>query len=211
MKKNMLLSLIALSLLGCASTTPPTKLEQALFTTTTNYIPKIVVVTNLVTIDIPLYRTNEVGVTQITTNHVTYEERQTNYTTQEQYTLTPKSSIKTGAQVGGALVNVVAPGWGTIISTGALALLGIWGHIRSAQRGKVAATVIQEVETVREFIKTLPDGANYDQAIVTFLKDHQVEAGVATSVMKILANKTNSDEARGAVDAITQEIKTATS
>lgn len=209
--RNILGSLlIAVLLTACASTTPPTKTEQALYNITTNYTPKLVIVTNTVVVDVISYRTNEVGITQLVTNKVAMNRTEEKTVQVPDYVYEAKDSTKTVAQLVGTGVNAIAPGVGTIVSTAMLALLAAWGHWRGNKNKTVATTVIQELEAVREFIKTLPDGSNYDQAIVTFLKDHQVETGVATQVMGILTKNISSTEAKGAVQEINDEIVTAT-
>lgn len=198
MKILLLFSLpLALSVTSCklfgTNPAPPSKVEQAVFNTVTNYVTVERPVTNVVTtvVQIPVQTTNTVNQVIVTTNTVT--QFATNVTqvtvTNEEYTLTPKPVTTTLVQSAGTLGNLAMPGVGTLASNAVLLALGIWAQWRSTKRQATSVTLTQEIEAVREFIKTLPQGVKYYTAITKFLQDHQVEAGVAQQVIDILTKE----------------------
>jgi hypothetical protein len=190
----ILLSIIIVA--GCATTAakPPTPIEQGIFTTITN---TVVVEKPVIT---PVYVTNSVGVAQVIwqTNTVTM--------TNVGYTMTVSPATQATIQTGATLVNTFAPGIGSMVGAAILALLGGLGWLRSSKIGAgqatTAAALAQEVETLRAFIKSVPNGEKYDQMIVSWLQAHQMEAGVASQVLTLLSDKVSNPEAKAAVDAI---------
>ncbi len=183
-------------LAGCANTTPPTRVERLLFDTVTNYVT--VMKTNEVVVPIPVYKTNVLALTvtneqnlvlvsysNIITKSFVYETNQVPAPALEaQYALAPKAPIAAVASIGASL-----PGPWALGFQGALALLAGWGHLRSRAKGTTAATLVDELQVVRTFIQGLPNGVAYDEAVVSFLKDHQAEAGVVTQVVNMMASK----------------------
>lgn len=204
---------------GCsmfgANPKSPSKVESQLYNTVTNYVPQIVTKTNYVNVEIPMVfaRTNEMNVISWLTNTVV--ETRTNTVTETNqvpaYTLTASDNAKVLASGIGAGANAILPGSGDMITMGILALLGIWGHARSYKKGTVNDTLAQEVESIREFIKTLPSGTNYDNAITSWLQSHQVESGVAQQVLNVLANSVSNPEAVAAAKEISATIAVASS
>jgi len=189
------LALLLGTVIGCAAlSSPPTAAEHLAYDVVTNYVdvPVIKQVVEVVTV------TNTIGQTVTETNRV-YE---TNIVSQPVYDLTPKAAVTAGIQTGGAALNVVAPGIGSMVSAGLLALLAIWGHIRGYNGANTSQSLAQEIETMREFISSLPNGAKYDTAIVQFLQSHQMENGVAQSVLKILNNNVSNPDAKAALTEI---------
>lgn len=187
----------------------PSAFEQNLFTTVTNYVDVVRshTVTNFV--EVPVYKTNEVGQIVTATNIVPQYEIVTVTNTIPQYSNTTKPEVKESIAGAGGFINTFFPGAGSIISTGLVALLGAWAQLRSSKRKSTAIALAQEIETVRQFIKTLPNGTNYDVAITKFLQDHQIEAGVIDQVLAVLGSHVNSDEAKGAVNFIDDAVKAA--
>jgi UDP-N-acetylmuramyl tripeptide synthase len=104
------------------------------------------------------------------------------------------------------MLNLFAPGIGTIASSGLLLVLGIFAHLRgvgnTAAANNTSATLAQEIEALREFIQTLPSGAKYDTAITAWLQQHQLQAGVATQVLGLLGNEVSNPDAKAAVTEI---------
>lgn len=76
-----------------------------------------------------------------------------------------------------------------------LGLLSAWGKLRSYK--KTGGVLAQNIEAIRELVKTMPDGQKYDAAIVQYLEKHQMEAGAANKVLAILEQYVDNDKARG--------------
>lgn len=190
--------------------TPPTKLERAIFDVVTNYVTitrtNEVVVPKVV--EVIVQTTNTQNQTILATNLVNLfvTNPVTVLVTNEQYDLIPKESTRTIVSGAGAVSNIAIPGSGGIITAGVMAVLGIWAQWRSVKRQATSVTLVQQLETVREFIKTLPSGEKYDDAITRWLSDHQVETGVAKQVIDILTKETSTDQARGAAIDIKAKV-----
>lgn len=211
-KTTLLLPLILIA--GCtmfgANPKAPNTVENGLYDVLTNQVAKQIQVTNVheVTIEVPVFRTNELNQVVWQTN--TVQQNITNvssaWVTNDAYTLTPKESTKAGVAVVGTAVNTFFPGVGTMVSTGLLAILGAWGHARSWKRGSALGAITQEVETTREFIKALPNGQHYDDALVQWIQDHQAELGVANTVVPIIDRNVSNPEAKVGAQEIIDTI-----
>ena len=191
-----------LTFAGCQSTsaqigaTPsaPTKVEQFLFDTETNFTPKVTVVSTVQTL------TNSAGIAETSTNTAL----ETNLV--PVYTQTVKPATTATVEAAGAALNVVMPGVGSMVSMGVLAVLGLWAHLRSRKNGDTSAVLAQQVETMRTFIQTLPNGTRYDTAITAWLQSHQLETGTASTVLKLLETKVSNPDAQAAVKEIAATI-----
>lgn len=197
------------SLIG-ANPSAPTSVEKTIFTVKTNYVDVVVLKTNLVTTYEIVTKTNEVGIPSSVTNVVTVTNVQPVIVPTPTFTLTPSDTSKAVVQTGGGILSTFYPGVGGMVASGILALLAVWGRMRSTKLGNTAAAVAQEVEALREFIKSLPQGAQYDSAITAFLQAHQVEAGVTKEILQILANDVSNQEAKGAAQELLGTISAAT-
>ena len=83
-------------------------------------------------------------------------------------------------------------------------MLSVWGWARSSKNYSTAANTAQVVETLREFIKQLPNGTKYDSTLTQFMTQHQAEAGVVNQVLTILQNEvSNPDAKQAAVELVT--------
>lgn len=220
MKKILLIgaSTLLLAMTGCATlsslfgATPsaPSKVEQALYVIQTNYVDQVVTTTNTITFAeahiVQVTNVNNEVVTQ--TNVQTVIDHQLVLQTNQVavYTQTTAPATVATVQGIGAATNAVAPGVGTMISTIGLGLLAFWGHLRSWKRGTTANVVTQEVEALREFIQSLPNGTKYDAVITAWLQSHQVESGVATQVLAILDKSTDNTEAKKAAESISATL-----
>ena len=203
------LVIVGCSLLG-ATPTAPTALESKLYDVQTNYVPVPVMVTNQVQTTNTVTLTNTVTQAVTVTNVVVSTPVVTTQTNETPtYTWTTKAGVTQGVQTGESLVNTFVPGVGGMIGTGLFALLSLWGYLRSSKLGDTSSALAQEVEAIREFIKTLPSGANYDQAITSFLQSHQVEAGVASQVLTILSKDVSNPEAAAAAKEIATAVTVA--
>jgi hypothetical protein len=168
----LLCSIVVVSCSSFRNGAPPTKTEQALFTVTTNYVPSVVTVTN------PPTAPGQPPTVTTTTN------------------LTPTYTWAPGKGIADAqAVASLIPGYGSLAGMGIGALAAIWGWIRSSKNGTTAATLAQSIETIREFVKTLPNGAVYDNTLTTWLTQHQAETGTVDSVLALLENDVSNPDA----------------
>lgn len=206
-------AVLAIAIAGCAwfgkDPKPPTVFEQTIYDIATNLVPKVAFQTQtvLVPIEVLVYKTNEVGVIVQHTNVVTIPTYELVTVTNqvEAYTLTPKQSSKDDAAALGGISNMVVPGSGGLITGIGLALLAAWGRIRSSKN--TGAVLAQNIEGIREFVKSLPDGAKYDSAIVDFLQSHQLEQDVALQVIELLKRRVSNKEALNAAEEIKNGVE----
>jgi len=184
--KRIAFSLLAfLAICGCSvvgkNPRPPTALESGIFNVTTNYAP---VVTQYVTNGVPVYVTNIIP--------------------QYQYSATGQGAqdIKGVAGTIGTLF-----GAGGVATTAVSGLLALWGYLRSSKNYATAANTAQLVETLRQFIKSLPNGTAYDSALTQFMTQHQNEAGVLAQVTQILASEVSNPDAKVAADSVITTLR----
>lgn len=208
---------------GCtlfgATPKAPTAVESTLFNVQTNFVTNSVTQTNLVTQVVPEVQmvtvTNQQNQVITTTNTVEL----TNTTTQvvqvtnvtPQYTYTTGATTTATVQAAGSVLNSIVPGVGGIASAGILALLALWAQLRSTKNSTTAGTLAQEVETLLEFINTLPNGSNYTTVITSWLQSHQVDAGVANTILGLLENQVSNPNAKAAVAEIQGTLSALTS
>lgn len=206
------ITMTSCSLFGSKNGAPLSGAERPFFTTVTNYVLQPVWQTNtvneIVQTIVPV--TNTVGAVIFQTNLITVPVPTPMWITNvfEQYTHTPNETAQASAGVAGTIANLIIPGSGGAITTGILALLGIWGGWRSKKNKDTGIALSQEIETILEFVYSLPKGAAYHETIVRFLKDHQVEAGVAQEVLKILEKNISNKDAVAAMEGIRLAIST---
>jgi hypothetical protein len=181
-------AILALLLLS-ACQTPPTKAEKRLFDVQTNLVTQVVFQTNTV----PVF-TNEQRIVTFQTNVVQLT------VTNEQYRLTPNDTAKSIEQIGGTVGNLF--GVGGIVSTALAGIFGIWARSRSSRNYQTSATLAQNVEDIRAFIKSLPDGMAYDTALTKWMADHQAEAGVTDQVLALLRDEVSNKDAQYAADQV---------
>lgn len=203
-------------LLAACATRAPSAFELAHFNVVTNP-PVISVTTNV--IPVTLYKTNEVvqtvtnvlGVTEYKTNvvPVSYQVLQTNValvTNEPQtYSLTPKpEAIQSYKDVAGAAGNLF--GVGGLASTAVGIFFSMWGFLRSRKTHSTAVDLAQIIETMRSFVKQLPNGAAYDTALVSFMQAHQAESGVINQVIQLVTNEVSNPDAQVAAEHIRQSL-----
>lgn len=170
MKFITLFSLLLLC--GCSSFkngSPPTSLEQHVFTVQTNQVP-------VVTPD---------GVTNF----------------KPVYTYSPGPVVK-DVQTGLGLI----PGYGGLAGTAVGVIAALWGWVRSSKNYKTGANLAQSIETIREFVKQLPNGATYDSALTTWLQQHQADTGTVSDVLNLLSNDVSNPDAQIAAQQIREAI-----
>lgn len=205
------LGIVAGSLIGCAS--PPTKFEQGLFNITTNYgTPVVVVKTNVIPVTLVqtnfLVITNVQGVLEFKTNYLPVFTYQTNTVTvtntPESYAYAPGAGAKNIQETGGAVGNIF--GVGGLVTTALGALFSLWGYVRSSRQYATSSNLAQTIETMREFIKQLPNGATMDNELVNWIQANQANAGVLRNVISLLAAQTSNADARVAAEEIQKTI-----
>jgi hypothetical protein len=223
MKKNLLpikfviaFAAIALMFTACAAFrngAPPTAVESKFFNVQTNYTPIISVQTNV--IPVTLYQTNivtqsvtnPVGVIEWHTNIVTipvlsYQTNTMIVTNQEaHYSYTPNTTTTGVEGVIGAI-----PVYGTLASTALAGLAAIWGWFRSSKQGAAGATLAQGIETMREFVKQLPNGTVYDAALTQWLQQHQADTNTLNTVLGYLENTVSNSDAQIAAQQVRAAI-----
>lgn len=192
MKNLLLISSLLLLIAGCSvvgrNPSPPTKLEQGIFTVTTNYVTEMQ--TNVAT-----------QVTAGVTNWVT------NVVSQiiPQYSYAKGSGGQAAQDTVTAIGNLF--GVGGVAGTAVSGLLALWGYLRSSKNYTTAANTAQVVETLRQFIKALPNGQAYDAALTQFMTQHQSEAGVIANVIQILGKEVSNPDAQVAAREVINSLR----
>lgn len=212
----LILTATILVVTGCkmfgANPTPPTPTESKFFDITTNETPKVVQQTNVVTQYNVVTLTNSVGLVTFTTNTFfsTNVVQTTNVVDAYEYTPKPAAVATIGAV--GTATSPFTAGWGTLISGALIGLYGLWAKLRSTKMTATSSALAQEVEAIRSFILTLPQGTKVDAAVTQFMQQHQVESGVASEVLNLIkgysSNTTVTGIAANLQDAITTLTKT---
>lgn len=184
---------------GCGTldgTHPPNAFEQRLFNTETNYQTQIVSAAH------EIQRTNTTvnaagqTITSITPDTViTYVTN-----TIPVFTHTVKDETVADSQTVGAIANLVAPGSGGLVAALLTGVFGTWARMRSHK--KTGTVLAGNIEAIRQFIKTsLPNGMQYDAALVKWMGENQQEAGAIDGVLELLRHHvTNKDARAGALE-----------
>lgn len=206
--------ILAFSLTGCG-TTPPAALENYLFVTTTNYVPKIVIVTN--TIERVVTVTNDAGqviVQPVIENTVLVTTNQI-----ATVTSTPSVALQSWAGLASGVANTVSPGSGGIVGLGLLGAAGFFGlnrqrkltqAVRGAEQTEkefftaqaLAENFAQSIEVLREVLKTTPQGQALDVKIVDMLARNQMTVGIIRDAAAIVDNTVNNAAAKSAAQKI---------
>src|SRR5215813_3591523 len=79
--------------------------------------------------------------------------------------------IQDAKEVGTVVGNLF--GVGGLVGTAIGGLGSLWGWFRSSKWKGTGASLAQSIETMREFVKQLPNGAVYDDALTSWLMQHQ--------------------------------------
>ncbi len=197
---------------GCSAFrngSPPSAIERGVFDVRTNYTPVLAVQTNVVPVTV--YQTNyatttitnPVGVIEWRTNAivvpvVSYQTNSVLVTNQvPQYSYAPNATATGVTNAVGSI-----PVYGTLASTAITGLLAIWGWVRSSKNGAAGATLAQSIETMREFVKQLPNGATYDAALTQWLQQHQADTGTLNTVLGLLETSVSNPDATVAAQQI---------
>lgn len=184
--------IIPLVIAGCAYTgenpKPPTSLEQSIFdvSPSTNFVQEISVVKS----------TNDDGAVIITSTTNTVPKIGSKLKTSE----VTSSTVTTISGV----VNAFAPGVGTLLGAGLAGALAAWAKMRSQKNA--APVLAQNIETILEFIKTLPDGQKVHDIITQFLYDHQRETGAVNVIAGLINQYVSNPDAKSAAAEIQAAI-----
>jgi hypothetical protein len=190
----------------------PSKFEQSVFDVQTNIIQVKVQVPVTNFIDVPNIKqvlvTNEQNLVKVIelTNITVMPKYELKEIVREvtNYTMLPSAQTKDTIAIGSGILNAYAPGVGTLVGGILGGLLLAWGKMRGAKNA--APVLAQNIETLREFIKTLPDGAKYDKALTDWMAAHQQEAGSLKAITTILDKYVSNPEAKGTVAEIQAAI-----
>jgi len=199
---------------GCkmfgSNPTPPTPTEARLFDIATNITPQVVTQTNIVTSVKVVTLTNEVGIPVMTTNvfNTTNVVTMTNQVAAYQYA--PKPALESTVSAAGAASGPFTAGWGTIAASTLLFLYGVWGRLRSTKMTNTSAALTQEIEAIRAYILTLPQGTKIDSAVTQFMQQHQVEAGVTKEVLNLIKGYSGNATVSGVAAQLQSVIDTLT-
>lgn len=213
LNRPLLLTVLTVGLLvglisGCSQFgSAPNAFEQVVFTTITNYQDVVTMKTNTVQELVQRWETNQVGQIVSVTNFETVTLFRYETNKQPVYDHVVSDAAKADVAVVGTAVNTFFPGFGGLVSTGLMGILAGWAQYRSSKRGRTSETLSQEVQTLLEFIKLLPNGPGYKEAITKWLQEHQVEQDVASQVLGLISKHVDKDEAKDAVVEIQKHLE----
>lgn len=189
----LLLGLLALGATGCSTTggqRPPTNGEVKYYDITTNVV------------EVVALRTNRTEATETTPASVTVTPV-TNR--QEQYTFVPNAAAQLTAATGTAVGNIW--GVGGAVGGGILGLFTLWGLWRSRKNSvATAAELAQIIETGRQLLLTMPDGAKYEAAWKAWMVKHQAQTQTISQVAQLVALSVDNDKAKGAAQSLVNLI-----
>lgn len=221
MKKIIsLVALVSVAILtGCASS--PTATERFLANIETNYVPRLVLQTNILTlfqtntVVQTITVTNSVGVIVpvFTTNSASFVTYQTNIVMATNmvpvYTMTPNATATGIAGVAGTIGNLAAPGMGTLITGGILGLLSLFLGYRNRQFSsqndvltQSAGVLAQTIETGRELMSSTPQGQKMADAFTQWMVTHQAQTQTIGQIAQIVKSSTDNVEAQAASNQI---------
>lgn len=188
---------LSLGLVGCVTPSgqrPPSPTEQKYFEIQTNIVPVVVLVTNT---PAPVTNGNLVTLSAPVVQAVTNQ--------QERYTFTPNANAQLVAGTGGAVGNLW--GVGGAVSGAILGVFSLWGLFRSRKSAVAsAAELAQIIETGRQILLTMPNGAKYEAAWKDWMVKHQSETQTIAQVSQLVALAVDNDKAKGAAQTIVNLI-----
>lgn len=198
MKSKLLIVLLALPIFiaGCVGPqSAPTAWEQKFFDVETNYAPKIVVVTNTVVKPDP--------VTQIPVTNYTVVLATNNI---PEYVFSRNTNADETANLVGNILNIAAPGIGSIFVAAIGGLFGLYGTLRSRKSNQTAAALAQIIETGDQVLLSLPNGPALAEQWKAWMVKHQAETGTIAQAANLVANIVDTEDARKAAAQITALI-----
>lgn len=118
------------------------------------------------------------------------------------YTYSPGHVLK-DVETGVSLI----PGYGGLAGTALGALTSLWMWIRSTKNYNTGVTLAQSIETIREVIKALPNGATIDNQLTAWLQQHQSETATVGGVLTMLENDVSNPDAKIAAQQLISTIQ----
>jgi hypothetical protein len=106
----------------------------------------------------------------------------------------------------GSLVNLFAPGLGSLL---ALVAGGLYHGYCQVRNRKVNEALVQGVETARAVLTTTPQGQAADAQFVKWLMDHQKEAGVFAAVSDLVDQVSDNPAAKMTAQEIAKRAQEA--
>ena len=190
----LLVGLLAFSFTGCSTPQkPPTPTEQKYFEIRTNTVEVVALVTNV----LPATATTVAAVrVEPVTNRV------------EQYEFVPNANAQLVASTGAAVGTTISPVAGGVVGAAIMGLFSLWGLFRSRKAAVASAEELaQIVETGRQILLSLPDGAKYEAAWKAWMVKHQAETQTIAQVSQLVALAVDNDKAKGAAQTIVNLIQ----
>lgn len=193
----LLVGLLAFSFTGCSTPQkPPTPTEQKYFEIRTNTVDVVQLVTNV----LPATATTVAAVrVEPVTNRV------------EQYEFVPNANAQLVATTGAAVGTTISPVAGGVVGAAIMGLFSLWGWARSKNTATAtqitAKELAQIIQTGRQILLRLPDGAKYDAAWKAWMVKHQAETQTIAQVSQLVALAVDNDKAKGAAQTIVNLIQ----
>lgn len=207
-------------LAGCKGG-PPSALERRLFNTETQYVPHVIVQTNIewftnvqpIITPVPHYLVvTNAGIPSLSTNwyfSTNYEAfvvAGTTFITQtnieERHIFSVKPETQEAVSAVGTVVNSFVPGLGGLIGIALTGAAGIYARLRSR---KANEALVQGVQTGREIINAISTDPSIDRAYKDWLEKHQKELGVFTLVSGLVEKFRDKPAAKEDARAIVSE------
>lgn len=133
-------------------------------------------------------------------------------------TFTPNQNSQNLADSGRRIGGLFGP-FGELVGYGIAGVLGIWGTLRSrrasaadkrASAAKVGAAVLaQGIETLREVLKSTPQGKLIDDKIMKALRDQQLTAGVLAEIAVLVEQQVDNEDAKRVARDVLEKVKAA--
>lgn len=188
----LVFGLLALGLAGCSTPQrPPSATEQKYFEIKTNVVEVVTTVTNIV----PATATTVAAIrVEPVTNRV------------EEYDFAPNANAGAVASTSAAVASIWSPVAGGVVGAALAGIFSLWGLLRSKKRETAneltSLELGQIIETGRQLMLKLPDGAKYEAAWKAWMVKHQAETGVIAQVAELVKLGVDNDKAKGAAQTI---------